>query len=201
MPVITSGLYTVKLFQTYQNQQCLNVFWYRASTGSDVQASDLRTVFENNVMPDIAAIHPTALVYDDLLVQPVFGLGIEAGGQPLDPNGNRTPSDELLPPHFASSIRLFRSTSEVRNGWKRFTGLDEGLITPDGLDPGFVALMTVLANQLQATIGVTTNYIPVLVRKPGTYKEGELTDYVYTDILSASVIQRVTTQNSRKPWG
>lgn len=200
MPAITAGLYTVKLFQSYAGADPLNVFWYRHTLSDNNAAATVRTAFMSDVLPLIAAIQGTTLTYLNLLVQPIFGTGLEASGVPTPSGGTVVHTTDAIAAFIAASFRLFRATAETRSGWKRFAGLQEADLAGGDFSVAYQVLLTNLEAVLDDDLGIANEIQPVLVRKPGIYSGGEQLGWIYTNIQSAAFANRPTTQNTRKTF-
>jgi len=200
MPVATAGLYLVDLEQNYGGVECHNIFWYLHSSGSDDAAGALFSGFQSEVLPLIADIQISQVTYTALRVRPIFGTGIEVTAVPTPSQGAITSSSDILPQFICASIRLNRATRETRSGWKRFTGLEEAEISGLNFVTAYKDLLDDLALVLDNDLGIANEFQPVLVRKPGTYADGVLTDYITNAIASADALSRVTTQNTRKTF-
>ena len=198
MPVSTSGLYQVNLTTVADSEQMLNVFWYFHIAGTDIAAAGLWAAFDNLVVPDIADIMATGISITDLLVKPIFGTGIEVAGAPTVTAG--TVAGARMNNAYAVSFRYLRGTNETRSGWKRFSGLVEENVNTNSFTAGYLTLCDTLANRLANPIssGAAT-FNPVLVRRPFTTVD-QLPDYYTNTISDVVVANRLTTQNSRKPF-
>ena len=196
MAIILTGLYRVDVFQTYLNEICLNTFWYRETFGFNNLAQDLADEFDTTVAPSLAVIQNTGVVYDLIRVTPIFGNEIEVNKTPTTPAGlvNGTQMSTFV----AVSIRLNRASTELRNGWKRFTGLVEELTASTTFAGSYVTTLQATAVTLSTVLtGVTGIYQPSIVRKPFSTKE-QTPDWEAIDVGGATVLNRPTTQNSRK---
>lgn len=198
MSILTAGLYRVDLFQTYFNEQLLNTFWYLADTGADDLAGDLALNFDVDVMPDIVAIQNTSVLYTLIRVTPIFGTGIEVNRIPTASAG--AVSGDAMPTFMAVSIRLNRTTSELRNGWKRFAGLVEANTGAQSFAGAYIAACETLANTLtNPVVGGGVNYLPYIVRKPfSTLAQSPNWEGIETQ--TGTVLNRPTTQSTRKTF-
>lgn len=198
MAVITAGLYRVDLFQNYINQEVVNSFWYRELGGDNDQASALNLALDNVLMTPLATMQHEDVLYVNLRCTPMFGIGIEDNRTPAQARGLKTGTK--MSTFMAASIRLNRSTNELRNGWKRFTGLTEEEV-------GASAFAAPLITELQAIGGVidmalvdgAKTFQPVIVRKPFSTLANS-PSWEFTDVASTTVLDRPTTQSSRKQF-
>jgi len=196
MPVVTSGLYEVVLFQDKSGNELLNVFWYWEQGGDDGIADVLAERFDVTVLPLIAAIQETGIDYTLIRVQPVFGTGIEENLTPTTASG--LVAGAAMSNAYAVSLRLFRSTNETRSGWKRFSGLVEENTNFNSFTAAYITDLDSLAFVLgQDLVDGADRFKPVIVRKPFSTVEND-PDWVRNEISSVAVVDRPTTQNSRK---
>lgn len=198
MPVPTSGLYRVDHFQTYKEQQVLNTYWYREQGGSNDVAADLGLAFEANLANEIAAVQHVDVAYTLIKVTPVFGTGVEFNLTPQVTAGTATGTP--MPSFMAASIRLDRSTNEVRNGWKRYCGLAEENVGATSFSGAYNGVLNALGTKLELTLNASPFFfIPVIVRKPFSTKAQEAF-YTITDVGNTTTLNRPTTQNTRKSF-
>lgn len=198
MSVITSGLYKVTLAQSIGANTAANIFWYRNSTGDNDKPQELYNSFEATVLNTIAPIQHTLIQYTDLKVEAVFGNALEVAGVPSVSGGSLVGT--LLPAFNSISIRLHRADKSVRSGWKRFAGITEEVVSSPGFIAAYIADAQTAADAMSVNVGSGGEiYIPVVVRKPFSTK-AQLSDWFTVDIASASALNRVTTQNTRKTF-
>ncbi|AXH78639.1 MAG: hypothetical protein [Circular genetic element sp.] len=198
MAVIVAGLYKLDLFQTYMGEQILNTFWYRHASDDNTKALELAIEFDTDIMPTLAVIQNADLSYDDICVTPIFGTGVEVNKTPAISTGADVGAS--MPTFMCASIRLNRSTNELRNGWKRFAGLIESQVNAASFTSGYLAELTTLANDLAADLndGVEV-FTPQIVRKPmSTKAKNDFWEAI--DVGSATALNRPTTQNTRKTF-
>lgn len=198
MALITNGLYRIDLFQTYFTQQVINTFWYREQSGANDQAEELNLAFDALVIPALATMQNTDLSYDNLRCTPIFGTGIEDNRTPVAPAGLKvgTPMATFI----AASIRLNRSTNELRNGWKRLVALTEEEVGAQSFAGVLNAELAAIGTLLdQNIIDGPMIFEPVIVRKPFSTK-AQSPNWEFTAVGGFSVLNRPTTQNSRKQF-
>lgn len=203
MPAITAGLYRldVRSAAGASFADIQNTFWYREPFGDNDLSEDLVSAFLEDIVPAWIACINTQTQLTEIIATPIFGLGVEFT-QPLSGYIGTAPGTAGMAPYMCFSVRKNRSTNEVKNGWWRFNGLNEEGTVYDKFDPTRFGLYEDFADVLGDTIStlVTSNFVPVIVRPPGTYKTGEQTGYIAVDIVSCTAVDRVTTQNSRKSF-
>lgn len=204
MPIVTSGLYRVTFgYLTSSGNPAYNVLYYHNTLSDDTIAEQIWGVMDTVMVPLFQACHYAAYLCDNLKVEPIFSQNVPYEAVPTSQAGTLFLSGDPLPGHIAASIRLFRSTRETRSGWKRVSGFSEGYIAGNTISSDLADALNALATGLgsrQTVVGY--GFIdPVLVRPPGTYAAGVQTGWVMNPVSSASaVLNRVTTQNSRKNW-
>ncbi len=196
MPVVTSGLYEVTLFQDEGGNEMLNVFWYWEQGGDDGIADVLAGRIDSTVLPPIADIQHVGIDYTLIRVQPIFGTGIEENLVPTTPSG--LVAGSAMSNAYAVSLRLFRSTNETRSGWKRFSGITEENTNFNSFTAAYITDLDSLAFVLaQDLVDGADRFKPVIVRKPFSTKAMS-PDWIRNEISSVAVVDRPTTQNSRK---
>lgn len=198
MAVITAGLYRLDLVQDYGNQEILNTFWYRHGLDDNFKADELAAGFNTVVLPSMAAVQNQSLFYTNIRVTPIFGGSVEVNLVPTTTVG--LIAGDPTAAFIAVSIRLNRSTSELRHGWKRICGLTEGNVTRTGLSAGFLAICVTLADVFTSEVDeVAETFFPQIVRKPFTTKD-QTPDWEAIQTTSGLVPDRQTTQNTRKDF-
>lgn len=198
-------IYQVIDRQTFSGQEVLNVYFYQQNNALNlgVDASDLLTEFETEVLPAIKTCQANALTHTQLEVTNLFNPSDKAvkaisvtGGQIQDFTDNFS----------AVGIKLTQSNGAVKNGAKRLAGLPDyaaknGVITDAIYLPSLVALMPKLVSPLGALLADI--FFPVIVKRlmvsPGDYRlPTSLLTATWGDILSAVWNPLVTSQTSRK---
>ena len=194
MPTVTNELYKITLQGTYFDQTWVNVFWYYnfAGVGNETLAQ-VASGFDDNIIDAMAAAQNEDVLYKTIRVSHVNGTLADVNITPSQVNGDivNTP----MAPFLAASIRLNRTTKETRNGWKRIVGLTEENTGATSFSGAFTTLLTALGTAILDPISAgtgTDNLVPVIVREtsPG--------NWIYNDIQSIQVINKPTTQNTRK---
>lgn len=198
MPDIDTGLYKVVLQQSRAGVQMNNIFWYTQSLGANDAAEELWTAFQDEVLPTIADMMVTTHLFDLLIVKAIFSDEAEYSAAPDPDAGTITASSDLASTYTCSSVRLLRTYTDTRSGWKRFGGLQEIDLIGNYLSSGYLTLLQDTADVLATAIGAFNFFGPVLVRPPGTYASGVQEGWKYNPISSTVAVNRVTTQNSRK---
>lgn len=198
MPTALGGLYRVTLVQSVENQEVLNVHYYLNTAGDDTLAQDLFNGFDAQLMALYAAAQHTAVLYSNLKVEPVFGIGLPFEGTPSQADGDVVGT--RMAAFNAASIRLLRSTTDVRSGWKRITGITEENTNTNSFTAAYLTILQNLATAMADSIlfgGNTFN--PVIAQPPFTTK-AQLSTWQYTVVREGVAVNRPTTQNSRKTW-
>jgi len=196
--VVTAGLYEVSLFQEYFGEVCLNTFYYLSNAGANDGQEELATLFDTLVLPYLPLVQNPSVFYTNIRVTPIFGTGVEENRIPTTANGSLT--GQALPSFVALSLRLLRSTNELRSGWKRFVGLTEEVVGASSLAGSLIADATTLANALDANlVGTSDFYKLAITRKPFSTKAMS-PNWEAIDVNGVVVVNRPTTQNSRKQF-
>lgn len=175
-----------------------NVFHYHNAVEgapSSAELGVLLTFFETEVLPAILAFQSDQIVYLELRARHVEGVSFTSttlGSLDGEIAGS------ALPPYVAYEFIYRRATALTRNGFKRFAGVIEEAIDQGGNVTGAVATALtaaepILTLPLEGSGG--TFWQPVIYGRPipsnPTPRIGQVDEVGF---------QRVTTQNSRKPW-
>lgn len=152
------------------SQDVLNVYYYRVVSVTGFTNEGYETIldeFEETVITPVLAA--TSADYDvqeitvrnvtnglDFLVH-TFAVGALEG----------TSASPALPSYVNYTFRLQRESLVTRNGYKRFTGVPEDLVTGNTF-VGSSALTTAIENGLKADLvsGVATLAEPVIMKRP-----------------------------------
>lgn len=195
MPITSTGIYEVVLVQTYQGQECLNVFHYLHSVGDDDKQSECATAFDADILPDIAVIQSDGVVYDDVIARNLTGNLADVTLTPTQANGDQAGLDMSC--FIAIPFRYNRITKDTRNGSKRFVGLTEEDALTTGFEAAFVTLLQALAVQLAVNIvEAGNNFQPIVLTKP----DDGAGNFTYNLLQNVQALNRTTSQNSRKPF-
>lgn len=176
----------------------LNVFNYVCDTLDDVSNSTINVLladFIADVLPGILAFQSDQIVYLEVRGRQING--VTFGSQPLGSTDGEI-SGSALPPYVAYEFIYRRATALTRNGFKRFAGVIEEAIDQGGNVTGAVATALTAAQPilaLELTADGVNFFRPIILGDPippaTEFRIGEV------DAIS---FQRVSTQNSRKPW-
>jgi len=184
-------------FQSFEQQDCLNVYYYLQVSGISGNAADLISAWNINVLPVLQTI------------QSVFISHLAIGAKNLDDptdfsllphvpvvTGNQV--GEAMPPFAAWAFRLTRQQTNIHHGAKRIAGLSEASQDAGVALPGFRPNL----DNFAAVLG--TNYVGVAggVYEPRIMRKTKVLippSIVYTDFpMGAGQYIRLTTQNTRK---
>lgn len=171
---------------------CQNVWYFRRTSGVgtsealiDAFQADLEPVIEALMSSQIVGglIEAYNLVDDEDFDSQLSGIAGTWGG-------------EVLPPFFASSIRINRSSRNFRSGSKRFPGVSEQAVDDNGYASAMTANLIALGEAIIDVITDGTSEFRVAIPKR-VLSGGE---YVLTDfnLPSSYTVTGPTTQNSRK---
>lgn len=199
-------LYQIVDAQRIDSQVALNVFFYRRTAAVLVgsPAQQVADAFDASVLPAILAIQDQGVVHEEIRVTNLYDptdvyikLISEAGD--LSTTGPASPFDAI-------GFRLVQDNGAIRNGSKRFAGVEDGMssagvITDATTISALIALGVALISGVD--IGIVANAIlPVIVKRildgttyrlPTNSGEG-----VYGNITDALYNVDVTSQVSRK---
>jgi hypothetical protein len=194
--------FKVTLRGLYGNQPTVNVFHYRQTLPLQSIASDVAGFFIAGPLAAIRSVQNSNQTYQEVEVidtRDVANFHSEAISL-----AGATTALEALPGFIVWSLRLLRSTRDMRSGWKRFSGLNEADISGNTFTTGHLALLNAAAPDIADDLidGIAT--LAHCIVRDGPTKATPLVDpndsttWYYTDVAAQSVPNRVTTQNSRK---
>ena len=202
-------LVEVKLETSLRGQLCLNIFHYRLLDAA-ASAALLPGRWSVEVVPKMQAISSAELEFDKIVARNVFdpldfaelGLVATAGSVAI----------EYTSAYQCMSFQYPRQRTDMRHGWKRFSGVPETRIQNDAIEGGPNAAEIAMALQLETPItdgggGPTDWYSPVIVKRipdgvdsKGRQKYrlpiviGEFIYYVATSVIA----KHIGSQLSRK---
>jgi hypothetical protein len=132
--------------QTYLGQICNNVYYFEAVDGTAL-LNVLAAWFETNVVPTVKALQVDLVTHTNLRLRNLFNLA-ETYEEPLTGVGGVTSAALELPSFIAYGVRFDHNNGEVRSGFKRITGCEEGGIADGLLTPARVTTLETYANVL-----------------------------------------------------
>lgn len=150
----TGDIFQLKLNQNVAGRQenLMNVFYFR-QTSSVGTASSVIKAFEDTWQPTILAMQNEAIRHSSIEVVNLFTVD-DFAVQTYAPNEKSgTSIGDMLPIHDAVTFRLVRTSRDIRNGYKRFSGLSEpvqqgGVIT----NPDFIVILNAMASAMEGSI-------------------------------------------------
>lgn len=174
----------------------LNVYAYAESVPvtSNAQLTEFIQEWIDNIQPAILAFQSDQIVYLEVRAEVLDGLYFSSISQG---SVDGAISGTALPPYVAYEFIYRRATRVTRNGFKRFPGVIEEAIDQAGNVTGaaataLTAAETVLDDTLNMSWGTADPQIWGRPIPPSTaHRFNDITEVAF---------QRVTTQNSRKPW-
>lgn len=213
---VTGDIFQVVMQQSYLGQTCLNAFYYRQTsenTDPDIESAEaLAPAFDLNITPAIADLQVDAVQFETLETINLFNpADLNSRNITTVTEGAITAID-ALPSYVASEFRTSRVTRAIRRGFKRFTGLDESMMTVGVLAPAYLAAAGALSVALSMNIQrlnepLTPIFQPVIVKRikyttsSGSEAYRLPTSQAELEYFAANFIYtRITTQNSRKSW-
>jgi len=132
--------------QTYLGQNVNNVYYFESVDGS-TPLSTLAAWFETNVVPVVKNLQSNLVGHTNLRLRNLFDLA-ETYEEPLTGTGAQATTNGEMPSFYAFSIRFDHSNGEVRSGFKRYAGVDEGQFADALLVAGTVTLLDAIAAPL-----------------------------------------------------
>lgn len=186
--------------QSYLGQEILNVYMYRVTSITGLVGNYLELIaewFNDNVVPAITPIQVDVLTHTSIEARNLSN-NLDFFELPSGLTGEvAAASDNLAPSFVTVGFQLIRESLATRNGYKRFSGLNDlqiqgnlFIISPADAD----AIEAALASDI--VLSLVTVAEPVIVRRPITPPVAP--GYVYSSIGSA-IFRGLGTQNTRKP--
>lgn len=209
-------IYELKVYQDYGTRvrECLNVYYFR-QTGVAGDSQSVRRAFLDVLDPLIRAWQSSILRTSFLEARNLFNVtdfdAIDVTGDDL--LGLTVQS--ALPVHDTITFRLIRTTRDIRNGYKRYTGItetsvDNGQVTNTETITQLETLRVALAQAIVDPDDEDATYQLVILKRIRHEPDEEhatvwytlpqtIEDAVYSDPAAVLVNLFITTQNSRKP--
>lgn len=188
-----------------QGQSCLNVYFVQvqdiASLHTALEVSD---AYIAQTLPLVKTMQESDLLHTNVRVTNLFDPS-DVHTEAISVPGTAAYGSELLPIFTAIGFREIGANGAVRNGSKRYAGLDEG-IQDDGIitNGTFITQAGLVAAQLfnPLTVGILDVFIPVIVKRLLVGSEyvlpDNLGDAVVSQIVDAVFDVVLTSQTSRK---
>lgn len=180
-------LHEVVVRADYYGQECINRYNYisagtpttinRSQALVDAMGYDLATgtttFFFNTVAGTVQAMVSSAVTFVDILAKNVYDpTDFYTYAFPSGTTGSAETAGEPMSPAFAYGFRSVRTRLDIKRGFKRFVGCNEGPVGPGGEINAthLTGAMEDVAFRLGETItfdneGVTTTFTPVIVKK------------------------------------
>ena len=200
-----SELYELTDTSVYMGQICKNVYFFQSSPtlGSGFDASDLVDAFLSDLLPTILFPQPNDLIHTNVTARSLFDESNRDDRAVSEP-GERSAA-EALPVYEAFGLRLTQDNGAIKNGGKRYAGVQEG-DQNDGVITNATTLgwLDDLADALAQvlTVGISNIFFPVVV---GRILDGDdyrlpadLGESVVGNIIDAVLNILLTSQVSRK---
>jgi len=190
-----NDLWSVRVTQVQDGQDCLNQYFYRElSTPSSTPAwLALAVAFNGTVIPSLQLVQSTDLGYTNV---DFFNLDDPTEFGTATTTAVGLVASEALPPFVAWSFRLNRITRAVRNGYKRIPGVPESFQANGTATTAAIVLLTNSAAILAGTLtesGGSGVWKPQVVRRlPGPPPTHTPFDFGLCQYLA------ITSQVSRK---
>ena len=190
-------VYELTDHQTYLSQEVANRYHFR-NVGVSGTAEDCALAYVTDILPSLLPLQ------DDLLEH--VRISVINYDDPTDyheealvgSEGTSALGGDALPSFVAFRLRILRSSREIRNGSKRYAGLNEGQVNQNTLVAGEVVKLETLASaleqQITAPLGGTFSlvlYGHITPNRPAP---------IVVPVAGVQALSGVTTQNSRKVW-
>lgn len=195
MPIGTSDYKIVSTASDPGGTKYRNVYYY-SRVGGVGDAQVLAQAFDNDVVPDIAAILHTSMTID---TTEVINLEDTEDFWTTTPSEAGDYAGTAAPNFIAVGFRIFRSDRAFRNGAKRYGKIPLDVISSNAWITGYNTLLATLASSLLGQISFSTSTYEL--RIPKSVINEQTGKYELTDLNApANVLQDPipTTQNTRK---
>jgi len=209
-------IYEVKLFQDYglRIQECLNVYYLRQTSVAGDSISVVSTVLDV-IDPLVRAWQTTIMKTSFIEARNLFNVTDFIAQDVSSSALIGANTDSALPVHDTVTFRLIRTSRDINNGYKRYSGLGEGSVENGVINAsGTIVALEALREALSAPMVDPDNeditYDLVILKRLRHEPDEEHTkvwytlpttveDAVYSNPASVLLNLFVTTQNSRKP--
>jgi len=197
--IVDGHIYRITAKGTFQGQQNVNVFYYRAfDTEGAIELLEAIAAFVTVVIEVVKVIQRVSYVWDTVVMEDLTD-GVTFATSAINVPGTYT--DGASGQSFAAAgYRLLRQSKVTRNGYKRFGGLGVSIMSGNAWAGTASTILGNVATALQSTINIasggdSTKLLPVIV---GRTVDGE-PDLTRWQQFVAQLQSVPTTQNTRKP--
>lgn len=210
-----NDIYELIDFQNYGSSidRIQNIHFFRQVTVAG-NAEDVIDAFREDLIPDITGIQTGFIKHNRISCRNLFNVE-DFASYIFDPASGfgqiGSSSEPTLPPHDVVTYRLVRTSGNIRNGYKRFTGIAESG-TQGGIinDAQFIAVLETLRLALSQDIVVSVagaTFDPVVVKrirtnpgvKPAKYRlPNTQAEAEFSQFNNVLLSLEVRTQNTRK---
>lgn len=205
MPIVGSlyRIYQIKLFGLYGAAPTLNTFDYRVGIVAQPTALRVAEEFRDQILPEIIPTQVATQTYTSIECIDAMD---DANFATLSVSTAGTRAGTQMAAFIVWSMRLLRSSRDMRSGWKRFSGLTEEDVSGGAFTAAYLALLNTQAPLIADNILVDlADLLPIVLRDRPTPNDplidpDDPTTWRYTLVESVSVPNRVTSQNSRKTF-
>jgi len=161
--VALSDLYMLKHFQEFEDQECLNVYFYETIDG-DGGAIPLSVAWQETILPLVNGIQSTNVSNHSV---DVINLGDTADFDSVAVVGGGALAAESLPAFNAVSYTFKPNDRAVRHGGKRYVGVPESVtVVNDITGVAYLGFMEDLRIALGSNlVGTTDTWRPVLIKR------------------------------------
>lgn len=179
-------IYLVTDKQLMENQTIINTYTYQVTSAvGDPDSASLAAAFIGEIQPAVRAIQESdSVLHTELRVQNLFDpsdLTVVVQSEA----GTGSFGSQPLPTFNAAAFRLQQDNGAVKNGAKRYAGLDEGVQDRGVITSGsYGTALDALADALKSVMveGIIPTYVPVVVKR---LLVGD--DYVFPDNLGDAI--------------
>lgn len=204
------GLFDIYLItdeQLMENQVVINTYFYQQTSigGGGTGAEAMYDAYVGQVLPSVLDIQESdSVLHTGIRVVNLFDGG-DLWDAVISEAGNGAFGSEPLPTFNAVGFRLQQDNGDVKNGAKRYAGMDEAVQDRGVIDSGgYAAVLDILADVLFDTLldGIVPSYVPIIVKRildAGVYRlPANLGEAEFGNVVEADWNPLVSSQVSRK---
>lgn len=202
MPAVGGGsLFKIVVHSRFLGVDGQNRFWYVSPEAPNtINIVNVVAAFENAVAATWEVVAHEGWDAFKIVAEEVTSIAnFFEGSSNIGPG---TEAGEAMPPFVTFTIRMNRTTKETRSGWKRLAGVTETTQVSGILLAARLAELQALADDFaQDLTPMGGTLVPCLVRQTFTGEPPVLndpSDWIYNFVSSASALDRLGTQNTRK---
>lgn len=188
-----------------QGQECLNVYFFQVQDIATAHnAAEVTAAYIAQTLPLVKTMQESGFVHTEVKATNLFDPS-DVHTEAISVPGTAAFGADLLPIFAAVGFTEVGANGAVRNGSKRYSGLDEGIQVDGTITNGtFITQANLVADQLfnPLTVGILDVFIPIIIKRLLVGSDyvlpDNLADAVVSQIVDATFHALLTSQVSRK---